>query len=324
MLVSVFKKNYLNQYLLIFISSISLWIGTFLNPQPIATDSVTLLYGEVAKALNHFPLLASILAYLLLLVEGLFFNVVLAKHKLVTNASLMPMFVYVTLFSAMQVQTITPILISNLFILIALNNLLSCDNIKTCQDKIFRASAMISIAGMFDSLYLYFILLIPLVLIIYKIYYWREWVTVILGFILPQIALFLYYFFVDGLDVFLYSSMSEIFQINLSFDFSNKLFLIFDAVLILIFIVSFFHYMFNSLENVALYRKKTLIIVWLTLVDIIILMYMTVVPFPIQLFVIPFSFFISTYILRVKQKEFISDIVLLLVFVCSLLSVYMI
>ena len=99
MLVKVFKKNYFNQYLLIFFLSILLWAGAFIVPQPIqAAVSYSFLYGYVYNMLLPFPFISVLLAYIILVFQGLFFNTILVKHKLISSTTLLPMIVYIFVF----------------------------------------------------------------------------------------------------------------------------------------------------------------------------------------------------------------------------------
>lgn len=323
MLVRFFKKNYFNQYLLIFFLSILLWVGAFIAPQPIQdTLSYSFLYEYVYNLLLPFPFISVLLAYIIIVLQGLFFNTILVKHKLISSTTLLPMFVYIFVFSS-STQTITPILLSNIFVLLALNNLLDCENISKSQDKIFRASALVSIAILFYFLSIYYLLLIILVIIEYKIYYWREWVTAFLGFTLPLILVLIYCFLTDSLMNFVNSFFNDVLTPIFVFDFNSWLSIVFGLLFILIFSAASFNFFVSMRDNVVAYRTKSSIILYIVLVAFLMSIYSIVFPLPMQLYVIPFSYFIGNCITRHKGKETMCDIVLIVLTITVFGSVYL-
>ena len=323
MLVKVFKKNYFNQYLLIFFLSILLWAGAFIVPQPIqAAVSYSFLYGYVYNMLLPFPFISVLLAYIILVFQGLFFNTILVKHKLISSTTLLPMIVYIFLFSV-SAQTITPILLSNIFVLFALNNLLDCENITKSQNKIFKASAMVSIAVLFHFLSIFYLLLIILAIITYKIYYWREWLTALLGFALPQILVLVYCFLTDSLMSFINSSVDDVLVPLFSFDFTNWLSVTYGLVFVLIFVSAFVRFFLEMRDNIVVYRKKSSIISYILFVAFLISIYGVVFPLQMQLYVIPFAYFLGNCITRHKGKETLCDIILILLALAVFGSVYL-
>ncbi len=324
MLVRAFRKNYFNQYLLIFILSIFLWVGTFISPEPIkSVSSSSFLYGYICNLLLPYPLLSSILAYVIVLFQGLFFNMLLVKHKLISNKTFLPMFVYIFVLS-LSAQTITPALLADVFILLALNNLLDCENISRTQHKIFNASAMVSIATFFHSLSVFYLIFIIAVIAIYKIYYWREWFTVILGYAFPQIIVLLWYFLTDTSMNFMDLSLIDVFTFSFAFDFSDWKAVFFGLLLLLIFLVSMGAYLLNIMENMILYRKKSTIIACILLVAFVISLFVEVFPLQMQFYAIPFSFFIASYLLRHKNNEIIGDIILIMFISVVFCNVYLV
>ncbi len=325
MLVNLFRKNYINQYLFILLISILLWVGSFIAPQPMAEyESFSYLYSLFYTLLSPFPLLATILAYIMVFTQGLMFNQIFNRQNLIPNNTLLPMFLYVLFLSAVPIQNLNPILFSNLFILLAINRLMDCTNTQNVQDKIFSAAILLSVASLFYIQSLYFLLLLPLTLIIFKIYYWREWVTILFGYAFPQIILMLYAFFTDRLQIMLDSLKIYITSMSLNIDTTNKIVLISNIFIILVFAVSFFVYLINTSESIVAYRKKTSIISWTFVICIVLSLYTFVIPLPIQICAIPFSFFISRYILKFKHKQTVIDILFLLLVVALFVNVYLV
>ena len=323
MLVKAFRKNYFNQYLLIFICSIFLWIGTFVVPEPIKeVSSYSFLYGYIYDLLQPYPFISSLLAYLIIVFQGFFFNILLTKHKLMPNTTLLPMFVYIFVLSS-SVQTITPALLADVFILFTLNNLLDCENIAKSQHRIYKASAMVSIATLFHTLSIFYIILIVAVMAIYKIYYWREWVTVLLGFALPQIVVLLWCFFMDTATSFIDSSLNDILTLSVTFDLSNWMSVFLSVLFLLIFSISIVTFLFNMMENVVLYRKKSFIIACIIFVALMISLYVVVFPLQMQFYVLPFSYFFANYLLRQRTKEIVNDSVLILFVLAAFGSAYL-
>ena len=319
MLINLFKKNYINQYLLIFPVSILLWVGSFVTPNPMEEYvSYSVLYDFLYRLLNPYPLLTTILAYILVMIQGLMFNQILNKHKLVANTTVFPMFLYILFSSAIPYQTFNPILISNIFVLKAIDCMMDCVNIKDSQNKVFLSAILISISTLFYVQSIYYLILLPITLMIFKIYYWREWTTILFGFALPQIILLLFAFFTNEVCSLLSSFIDCISLFSFNFEIANTIDVVMDLFVILIFIVSFFAYFINSFDNIILYRKKVAVISWSIIIGISAIIYQ---PFTAQMFVVPFSFFMFRYFLK-SRYSIILDVVLLLLLASLFLKVY--
>ena len=217
MITRFFRTNYIGQYILTFVLSIVLWMGAFINPQPMETTN-SFLYESLYNLFSPYPLLSTILAYLIVLIGAFYFNNMLYKHKLIPHNNFLPAFLCLLMASAMPSQTLSPMLLSGIFILISLNYVLDCDDMNKTTNKVFSAALMISVASLFYQVSLYFLAYLLISFLVYKIYSWREWIIIFLGYALPQIILLVYCFMTDKLTVLLDYSAHSVCQVPLSFD----------------------------------------------------------------------------------------------------------
>lgn len=321
MITRFFRTNYIGQYILTFVLSIVLWMGAFINPQPMETTN-SFLYESLYNLFSPYPLLSTILAYLIVLIGAFYFNNMLYKHKLIPHNNFLPAFLCLLMASAMPSQTLSPMLVSGIFILISLNYVLDCDDMNKTTNKVFSAALMISVASLFYQVSLYFLAYLLISFLVYKIYSWREWIIIFLGYALPQIILLVYCFMTDKLTVLLDYSAQSIGTIDLVVGIHSWFIFVLEIFFILILVVSFMNFLAHSSENIISYRKKSYVIFSIFLISIVLALYTTIVPLQTLFLSIPFSYFLSIMILRQKRKLIFYDVFLVLLIVSVIFYIY--
>jgi len=239
MLIQLFRKSYLLQYILLLLLTIILWIGAFIQPfeipivtKPLLTPGYSLLMG----ILQGNVLLRVIIAMILVISGALLFNYALTKFDLVPKNTLVPAMVYIVLLSySPSLLALHPVAIPVLLMLLVLYFLFQVYTEEEAFAPIFNIGFLIGISSMFYFPSIFFILFIWLTFIVYRLYSWREWTIPITGIITPYLFLFTYYFLTDSLEpAYLayaaYFSKITIFQF--SFDFSILNYIITSLVIL--------------------------------------------------------------------------------------------
>lgn len=306
MLIDIFKKSYIHQALFIVLAAGALWAKAFAFPErvAIATEPYSLLYSYIEGFAKMYPLVSVVVAFLLVFAQGIYFNHILVSNNLIHKTTLFPMFVYIMLMSMdPQNQTFTPLLFSNIFLLIALHNIINCYNQEHSYEKVFNASFCIALAFLFYFPSIYMLVFVIASFVVYKLYYWREWLVMVLGFVAPFFSLFAYYYVVDKFDTVMQRLSDEAMRISLNYDFSSTVGLICGSAMVLFAIVSLVAIWGNLSEKVIIYRKKATVLLLLMLVGIAFSLYDILLPANQQNYVMPMSFMLPTFFLMLRNNK---------------------
>ncbi|MBQ6682928.1 MAG: hypothetical protein IJM74_02350 [Bacteroidales bacterium] len=196
-MLRIFRTNVVLQIFIILIVAVLMWIGVFIHPRPTPIEGGGQLYYWITGLLS--PLASTIIAFVLVIVEGVLLNSMLYRHKMMTQSSLMPLLFYIIAMSIGR-PTLTPMLLGSLFLIIGMSQLMLTTTLLSLDlDKIFGASASIACATLFCPAMAVF--LVPLIanMFNFSLYGWRDWTMLILGILAPYIVLETYYYMVDEL-----------------------------------------------------------------------------------------------------------------------------
>jgi hypothetical protein len=249
----------LNIILLIGIA-ISLRIGIFMDlPQEISFEFME----PFARLLLDIPLkyafgsLANVLIALsLLIVQALIFNRIINSYGLLGKPTYLPALLYVTAGSLLAPFLIlSPTLICNFLILWMIEKFLSVYKRAEVSSVMFDLGMLV---GTGTLIYFPFISMLPLMwisLIIFRPFNWREWISVIIGFITIFFFLAVFYFWNDSLDKFyeIWLPLATRFPKNIQISLYDSLVLI---PVVIILILGFFQLQKNFFRSVVQLRKS--------------------------------------------------------------------
>lgn len=170
------------------------------NQMPLA-DLVTYLVGD-----NR--LYALITGCLFTLVNGFLLNNLISRFEIFPLKNYFPLLFYVLFMSGFKTQLNPhPILFAHTFILLGLFRIAQSNRLDEALGKYFEAGALFSTASLF---YFPSLLLYPTVwvaLIVIRPFVWREWLTSLLGLLLPYWFVFTWYFWFDGINLFVFGKI---------------------------------------------------------------------------------------------------------------------
>lgn len=269
MLIQLFRKSYLFQYILLLLLAFVFWFGAFLHPSIIPVDATPFLtpgYSLLLRLLqgNHF--LQILIAFILVFSGALLFNYSLTKFDLVPKNTLVPAMVYVVLMSySPSLLGLHPVVIPTFLTVLILFYLFQVYTEEGAFAQIFNIGLLIGISSLFYFPSIFLIVFIWLTFIVYRLYSWREWVIPLTGIVTPYLFLFTYYFMIDGLKppylaYLTYFSKLTIFKF--SFDFSVMNYVI-TTLLALLFIWSAFMLLGDIQEKIISLRKRYWAVFWL-------------------------------------------------------------
>ncbi len=187
---------------------IALWIYGFIHPVVPLTGHAAPLYKLIISGIEGYPFLITLISFSFIFCEALLINYIIQKNEIINTTSFLPALVYMILMSLQpEMFSLHPIVIANLFLLLALHTLMQSYRKETSFSEAFDTGLFISLAAMFYIPSIVFILLLWIGLIVLRPFVWREWVISFAGLVLPWIFLVFYYFWNDKLDTLQYDAL---------------------------------------------------------------------------------------------------------------------
>lgn len=314
-MLKTFFKNGTGQFLILTIAIGLLWGKGFLHPSPLPPENgFSPLYDVLYDWLTPHPLLATVIAMTLTLIEGSILCLMLYNHKMLAAQTLLPMLFFVLAMGFQHVSTtVTPILVCTLFILLALRQLMLGDNQNLPADRLFNATLFIGISTLFYMPAASLLLPLLIVVTIYKLYNWRDWVVILLGLMAPYILLMTYYYMNDQLDYMLYLMGNNLTELKVAVMPMNTLKWVTNIALALFILWS----IVNSLsyrDATTDYRRNNALIMLITLAAIAMMFFDSMLPLNSQLFAIPFAYSATVYAMGIKRRTWLLSTIIIALF----------
>lgn len=261
MIIRVFRKSYLLQYILLVLLHLLLWGGAFLSPSAPALPENKFIspgFYLLTSLTGNNPYAMVSLAFILVFAAALAFNYTLEKNGLSETNSLIPAFTLIVMMSLLpSLQTLHQALIPGIMMIIVLDNVFNIFTEEEAYLKTFNSGFYVAISSFFYFPSASFILFVWFTFIVYSLYNWREWVIVFFGFLTPYILLWTYYFWTDELLLAFqsysrYLTPKAIFSFGSAINFINYFSL---GLVIILFFRSFVLQAATMHENVISIRK---------------------------------------------------------------------
>ena len=143
------------------------------------------------------PTLASVLGFVLMLVEGVLLTSILYRHKLIGQGTLLPVLFFVIAMSLGR-PSLTPVMLGTLFLLVAIDQLLITSTLLSIGlDKTFGAAACVGLSIVLCPTMVVFVIPVIISMFNFSLYSWRDWAMFILGLLAPWIIVETYYWLCD-------------------------------------------------------------------------------------------------------------------------------
>ncbi len=322
-MLKTFKYNSLGQIAIILVTAAALWAKAFVYPvAPTAGNTFAPLYDLVYGWLFAWPRLCSAIALLLVLTEGVWLNIMLYNHKVVASNSFLPTLLYLVAMSWDYSQlTLTPMLLTNLMILMACGQLLSHGATTLDVGNNFNASFCIGIASLFYLPALWYVLPLLFVFVIYKMYRWRHIAIGLLGLAAPFLVLFTYAFLDDKLGYWLILMGFDLVNIHLNCDFSSSVATILCCCFVLLLLAALMAQA-GYRDKVMIQRINSSVLTLPLLAAIPLALYGQTFPLDTQTTAIPFAFLTTSFLLTERKRKWIGETVLWVFLLCALMGVW--
>jgi hypothetical protein len=269
---------------------------------PIAPLSA-LVYNVLSYIFGYTTLPLQILAVLLVAYQFSLFNNIMYKNKAFNEASYIPAFVYALLMQVFfDFFTLSPALISLTFILLVLDNIYLRIENKLDDFTILKTGFFMGVAVLFYLPTILFFVATILSFALLTSLIFRRYLLFTYGFLLPIIAVAIYYFINDGLADMVNNWIIYTFKFSKDSLINTNTLLIIIAIPFLIFILSVYRtFSFTRFTNYQVRVQQVMFIMFLAAWGCW-LISNEKAPFQLVIFVPALAFFISHFILLFKQK----------------------
>ena len=270
MILSVRKYRPAPQLILLFLSWMWVIVMSFIEKDN--QLSINIIEPFSTLTLSIFPIHTIgniILVLLVLLFEAVYLSYIFQKHSLIERNNWIPSILYLIMVGVSGSYTLSPPIISNLFILLSLDRLfVSYDSTKGIDD-IMLSGLYISIAALFYFTSAIFILGIWLGLLIFRNLNWRYFAASIIGLLTPLIYLATWFFIEDQLltEANLFDSVIKQVFMQIKQDLTGSMIVL--SITMLLLVISTFYLSVRQQGKLVKIRKKTSIIITLSIISAI-------------------------------------------------------
>ena len=178
-------------------------------------------------------------AAVIVFIQAVLLNRIVNNYNLLGKPSFIPALMYVTATSLLEpFIVLSPALIANFLIIWMIDKFLSIYRREQVLSVIFDLGMIVAAGALIYSPFVVMLPLVWLALIVFRPFYWREWLAAPLGFITVCFFIGTFYYLKDSLDIFLDSGpLATTFRTGFKVNLYDYTVLI---PLVLILILSFF------------------------------------------------------------------------------------
>ncbi|MDD5570650.1 MAG: DUF6427 family protein [Bacteroidales bacterium] len=303
-MIKFFSSSHTITLIFIPLVAVILFLLSFTQPAEINISGAMPFFEVSAKFINVFKIISMLTGIILIIAQALIINNIATNFEFLRN-NYLTAFIYILLLcSNNEFMNFNPVIIANLFILLALNSTLLFFEKEESSDKnIFNSSFFISIASLFYFPSAFILPVTFMSLIILRSTNFREMFILLSGFLLPYCFMLTYYFWFDKLGYFFNSHFSGMLTSKIHFITDN--YFIFVLIIAFIIILSWIKKITGVTEYIIKLRKFHSILIWFFLFLIVTFLFLDKKSMThLTLIYIPVTIFISKYLIESKNKVF--------------------
>jgi hypothetical protein len=221
MLLRFFRTNGALVIVVIPIIGIILWLAPFLNESKIQLLSEQLrlpLYDAMFGFINEMQFIQKVTAFLLVISIAFLLVRLNTRFIIINNRTYLPALVYILIVSGIpDIQKLNPALVSTFIMLFIVEKILDSYRQESLYYGFFTAAFMLGVGCLLYPFLIYFLLTLWAGIILLRQFNWREWTFSILGFAIPFLFVFTYYFVLHDDPAFIYDQYTRFY--SHSYDF---------------------------------------------------------------------------------------------------------
>ncbi|MEI8203795.1 MAG: DUF6427 family protein [Bacteroidota bacterium] len=316
MILSLFKKNYTFNLILVLVYFVACAaiMFYFSSIKPIGGMHTEVIISLLTGFIKNAPLIFNFILFLITISAALYLNSIATSNGIVSKNSLVVSGVFFMFTLFLSNYSISPFLVIGVFtITISLHLLLAIPTRHNPFDEAFYSSFLISLLAFVWSPFIFFIFLVWFSFIIYRIFTWREWLISLFGFAGPYLFYGTYLYVIDQTST-IYNIPNDILLhfhfINLDLSTSE---IIWVSLIGVVFLFAFLRSLSATNDQNINFRKKMAVLNSYTLISLFIILFSGEYFLPSLLLLgIPFSIYLSKYLLEMKNA-FVAAFLFLLI-----------
>lgn len=324
----IFKQSILLQAVVIVLAVAALWGGAVASPLPMPSpQGGDVLYGVLHGWLGGAPRLAAIVAMLLVLAGGVRLNMILVDLGMSSQNSLLPTLLFVICMSA-PATTLTPMTIVTLLMIGSMDLLAIKGTLLTIPpERVCATNALIGLCSMFYLPAVLLLLSYLMVAVNYRLYSWRDWAVMLLGFFAPYILLAMVLMFTGDLAGW-WSSVADAFG-GARFVVSTVPLLQAAGcvVLVAVMVAGVVSVSSRAGESTVLWQRNAVTLLSTLLGGVAMLAASRLFPVDMQFFALPFTFGVGCLLMPQrsallggrKRREWVYTVLLVLIFISAVI-----
>jgi len=309
LIVKLIKKKSPTVLIAVLFIAILLWgnsLNIYKNAISSSNDGNTLLFSLIN---NYFAKinqawLIYFVSFALISLQTFFITRINLKYSVVGTSSFIVAFIFILLNGALVSHNyIHPLLIANIFLISAIEEIFTSVSKDNATNNIFNASLLIAFSSLFFFNYIYLLLFLIVSIFITGEHIIKEILASILAFITIYLLLIFIYFLFTGSFLDLWESIRSEFVINYKFEKQTVSRIIFWSITSLIIIISLtftIQTIMQKKTEVRLYYQ-ILIVLFISILALFIFTRINIYMFYFALS-IPATFTISNYLQNEKKK----------------------
>lgn len=287
--------------------AVGIWFNTFLNPENsnfFFNEHPMPLYGILINFISPVSIWGALITMIIWVIHGFLLVRLNTKFFFINERTYLPAVIFILsgCFIA-DLQYFNPVIISSIFLLIAIERLIDSYRDTNISFNSFDAGLLIGIGCLFYLNLGFFLVLIWIGLQILRPVNWREWLVPILGFFAPVLLTAATYYLING-DLYLFIRTIQDNTVPVKYAITQFHYY-FLGYLALIIVFASFRIIRDLLTKKVKSRKIFQILWWVFSLSVIVFFLVPWASFDMIIFgFIPLSFLLTHYLLNIRVKWF--------------------
>ncbi len=247
------------QILVLLVFAVLFWLKYLILPQPVQMSfeaSPMPLFQLVSRLLEGQEFLSKAIALSLLVINALLLSRLNMKFIVLKSRTYLPSFIFLLVASSfLPLQCLNPVVFTSIFMLFAIEAIMGTFKKEGLAYEYFLASFLVSMGSLFYARGAYLMIIIWIGLSLFRNIRWREWIFTIIGFLLPYLFLFSWYY-MTGQELFpRWQEMIINFLPDHDFSHFNRYYVLFYAFLALLILLAS-RKMISNYQSLKIYVRK--------------------------------------------------------------------
>jgi hypothetical protein len=319
MLLRFFRTNGAQIIVIIPIIGIILWLGPLLNISKIQlfSDQIRLpLYDSLFGYFQSIEFVQKIFAFVLVLAIAFLLVRLNTRFIIINNRTYLPALIYILIVSGIpDIQKLNPALITTFLVLLIVEQILDSYRFENLFYGFFTAAFFLGIGCLIYPFFIFYLITLWAGIILLRKFNWREWAFSIIGFLIPFLFAFSYFYILEDKPAQVFEQYMPFFQQSYDFQgYSPQIYVFLGILAFVMLIASQFLLQAYSARKI-LSRRAYSLLLWLFLNSLALFFLVDQASVEIiYIAAIPLSFLLSNYWVFVKATFWGNLFLILLLF----------